>query len=144
MRRLPVDNHLVHGAALGGAAPEHALDAVFGHELEGARGAALDWLPAFDGLAERPRHEGDVLQRVAAVRHFWRDRVVLALVAEAVVVERLEDDVDLLLEELAVAGLVAERRAEGLDLARVIAAPDTERDAPAGQDVRHRIVLGEA
>ena len=80
---------------------------------------------------------------VAAVGHLGRQRVVLALVREALLVERLEDDVDLLLEQLAVGLLVEQRRAEGLHLARVVAAADAEGDAPAGQDVGRGVVLGE-
>src|SRR5205085_9121438 len=34
-------------------------------------------------------------------------------------------------------------RAERLDLARVIAAPDPHDDAPVGDDIRHRVILGE-
>jgi hypothetical protein len=49
-----------------------------------------------------------------------------------------------LLEHLAVGVLVDQWIAEGLDLAGMIAAPDTEDDPPAGQDVGHRIVFGEA
>src|SRR3954464_5944433 len=36
----------VHGATLGHAAANRALDAVLRHEVERARRAALDWLPA--------------------------------------------------------------------------------------------------
>ena len=68
---------------------------------------------------------------------------MLALVREPVVVEGLEDDLDLLLEQLAVGGLVDQRRAERLDLAGVVAAADAEGDAPAGEDVGHGVVLGE-
>ena len=66
---------------------------------------------------------------------------MLALVREEFVVEGLEDDLDLLLEQLAVGGLVEQRRAEGLDLAGMVAAPDAKGDAPAGQDVGRRIVF---
>ena len=86
---------------------------------------------------------GQLFEIVAAIGHPRRDRVVLALVREALVVERLEDDVDLLLEQLAVGRLVEQRRAEGLDLAGVIAAPDAKGDAAAGQDVGRRIILGQ-
>jgi hypothetical protein len=57
--------------------------------------------------------------------------------------EGLEQDFDPLLEHLAVGVLVQQRRAEGLDLPGVVAAPDAEDDTPAGQDVGHRIILGE-
>ena len=64
--------------------------------------------------------------------------------AEPLVVEGLEDNVDLLFEERAVGLLVGQRRAEGLDLARMIAASDTKRDAAAGEDVDGGEILGEA
>jgi hypothetical protein len=37
--------------------------------------------------------------------------------------------------------LVEERRAETLDLAGVVAAPDAKDDPSAGQDVGHRVIL---
>ena len=144
VRLLPGEHDLVHGAALGRAAAHHALDAVLGHELERARRAALDRLPALDRQVERPRDEGQLLERIAAVGHLGRQGVVLALVREALLVERLEDDVDLLLEQLAVCVLVDERRAEGLDFAGVIAAAHAEYDAPAGQNVGDGVILGHA
>jgi hypothetical protein len=58
--------------------------------------------------------------------------------------ERLEQDLDALLENLAVGILVEQRVAESLDFAGVVAAPDAEDDPPAGQDVGHRVILGEA
>ena len=67
---------------------------------------------------------------------------MLALVREGPLVERLEDDLDLLLEELAVGVLVEHRRAERLDLAGVVAAPDAEDDPAAGQPVDRGVVLG--
>jgi hypothetical protein len=68
---------------------------------------------------------------------------VLALVREALVVECLEDQVDLLLEQLAVGRLVLQWRPEGLDLAGVVAAPDPERYPPAGQDLGGGVVFGQ-
>jgi hypothetical protein len=56
----------------------------------------------------------------------------------------LEQNLDALLEHLAVGGLVDQRRTEGLDFTGVVAAPDAEDDPPAGQDVGHRVILGEA
>src|SRR5712672_2794484 len=106
-------------------------------------GAALDRLPAFDRQALRRRHQGDLLQRIAAIRHLRRDREVLALVRERLPLEGLEQDLDALLEHLAVGVLVEQRRPEGLDLAGVVAAPDSEDHPAAGKDVGHRIVLGE-
>ena len=49
---------------------------------------------------------------------------------------------DLLLEQLAVGVLVEHRRAERLDLAGVVAAPDAEHDPAAGQPVGGGVVLG--
>ena len=69
---------------------------------------------------------------------------MLAVMRERLVVERLEDDVDLLFEELAVGRLIEQRRAEGFDLAGVIAPPDAEDDPAAGQDVGGGIILDEA
>jgi hypothetical protein len=143
VRRLPGEHHLVHGPALGRAAADHALDAVLGHELQRARRAALDRLPALHRQVEGPRNQGELLQGVAAIGDLGRQRVVLALVREGVLVEGLEDDLGLLLVELAVGLLVAQRRAERLDLARVVAASDAEDYASACQDVGHRVVLGE-
>ena len=52
--------------------------------------------------------------------------------------------IDLFLEQLPVGCLVDQRRAEGLDLPRMVAAADTEHHAAVRQDVGHRVVLGEA
>ena len=68
---------------------------------------------------------------------------MLAVVREALVVERLEDDVDLLFEDLPVERLIHHDPAEGLDLPRVIAAPHPEAHATVGEDVSGRVVLGE-
>jgi hypothetical protein len=100
-------------------------------------------LPALHGQGLRARHQRDLPQLVAAVGHGGRDRVVLALVGEGALVERLEDEVDLLLEQLPVGALVEDRRAEGLDLPAVVAAPDPEDDPPPGQPVHGGVVLGQ-
>ena len=86
----------------------------------------------------------NLLEFIAAVRHARRQGVVLAVMGEAVTVKGLEQDLHLLLEQLAVGRLVLQRAAESLDLARVVAATDTEHGAPLCQDVRNRIVLCEA
>jgi len=117
--------------------------AVFRHKLEGALGAALDRLPAFDRQTLRRRDQGDLLQGVAAIRHFGRDRIVLALVRERLALEGLEQDLHTFLEHLAVGVLVEQWRTKGLDLARVIAAADAKDHPPAGEDVGHRVVFGE-
>ena len=64
--------------------------------------------------------------------------------AEALLIERLEHDLDLLLEQVSIGGLVLHRRAEGLDLAGMVAASDAEHGAPPGQDIGSGEVLGEA
>ena len=69
---------------------------------------------------------------------------MLTLVRKRLVVERLEDDIDLFLEQLAVGILIDQRRAERFHLSRVIAAADAENHPPLGQDICHREVLGEA
>jgi hypothetical protein len=67
---------------------------------------------------------------------------VLALVREGALVERCEDEIDLLLEQLAVGGLIEQGRPERLDLAGVVAAPDAEHDPAVGQPVDGGEVLG--
>ena len=104
-------------AEKGGAAADDALDAVPDHEVEAPGVRAHDRLPAFDGEARGARHQGEVLELVAAVGQLRRELVVLAAVREALVVESLEDDFDLLLEELPVLVLVHHEPAQGLDLA---------------------------
>ena len=58
--------------------------------------------------------------------------------------ESLEQDLNAFFEHLAVGILVEEWGAEGLDLTGVIAAPDAKDEPPAGQDVGHRVILGDA
>src|SRR6266849_3389189 len=70
------------------AATDQPLDAVLRHELQCPLAAALDRLPAFDRQPQRPRHDGQLLQIIAAIRHPRWDRVVLAVVRERIVVER--------------------------------------------------------
>ena len=69
---------------------------------------------------------------------------MLALVAEGFLVERLEDDIDLFLEQFAVGFLVHQWGAEGFDFPRVVTAGDAEHDAAMRQDVGHGVVLGQA
>jgi hypothetical protein len=69
---------------------------------------------------------------------------MLAAMRERFLVEGPEDDVDLLFEQLAVGGLVEQWRAEGFDFSRVIAAPDPENDASAGQDIRRGVILDQS
>jgi len=76
--RLETEHVPLDRAAFGRAAADHAADAVFRHEVEGALGAALDRLPAFDRQPLRRRHQGDLLECVVTIRHLRRDRVVLA------------------------------------------------------------------
>ena len=140
---LEADHVPLHRAALGRATADDAADAVLGHKVKGAVGAALDRLPAFDGQTLGGGHQRDFLQRVAAIRHFRRDRVELAFMRKRLPLESLEQDLHAFFEHLAVGILVEEWGAEGLDLAGVIAPPDPKNDPPAGQDVSQRIVFGE-
>src|SRR5262249_55123882 len=126
-------NGLVAGPAGRRAPADDALDLVLDHEVHRALAGADDGLPAFDGQRLRPRHQRDLAELIAPVRHLGRDRVVLALMREGALVERLEDDLDLLLEQLPVGVLVDDRRAERLDLTAVVTAPDAEDDPAAGQ-----------
>ena len=67
----------------------------------------------------------------------------MPLNANVLLVEAGEHELELLLEVFAVLVGVDQRRAEGLHLARVIAAADAHDDAAVGDDVGHRVVLGE-
>src|SRR3984893_13527952 len=58
------------------------------------------------------RHQGDLLEGIAAIPHRRRDRPILALVRERLALECLEQDLEALLEHLAVGVLVEERRAK--------------------------------
>ena len=60
---------------------------------------------------------------------------MLAVVRERRLVECLEDDVNLLLEEVSVAGLVEQWRAESFHLTRVVSSPYAKDDTPTREDV---------
>ncbi len=113
------------------------------HEVQPARLGADDGLPALHGQMHRARHQRQFAKLIAAIRNIRRQRVVLALVRKRLAVERLEDDLDLLLEELAVRLLVEDRRAERLDLARVVSAAEAEDHPALRQDVGDGVVLGQ-
>ena len=140
---LPPPDHLLGRAAGSGPTADDPLDAVLRHEVQGAVARADYGLPALHRQIDRPRHQGYLLERVASVRHLRRDCVVLAMMRERLVVERLEQDLYLLLEQLAVLFLAEHRRAERLDLARVVAAPNSEDHPATGQDVGGGVVLSE-
>src|SRR3989442_1403882 len=106
--------------------------------------APRDRHPDLHGQVLRPRHTCDLAELVAAVLHRRRAVVALAVVAERLLVEALEQEVDLLLEQLPVRRLVDDGRPERLDLPRVVAASHAHDHATVGHDVRHRVVLGEA
>ena len=83
-----------------------ALNTVLGHEIQDPRRSALDRLPSFHRQACQSRHQRQILQHIAAIRHLRRQRVMLALVAERLIVEGLEDNIDLFLEQLAICLLI--------------------------------------
>jgi len=95
-----------------GTAADSTLDAVPHHEIEPARVGAYDRLPALDRVMDRARHQGQLFELVAAVGDARRQGVVLALMRERFLVEGLEDDLDLLLEQLAIGFLVQHRGAK--------------------------------
>ena len=69
---------------------------------------------------------------------------MLAVEAEGFLVEGLQHQLHAFLEHLPVFLGVEQRAAEGFHLAGVIAAADAHDHPPAGDDVGHRVVLGEA
>src|SRR5262249_799833 len=121
-----------------------ALDPVLGHEVEGARRTADDGLPNLNRATDQTRHQRDLFELIAALGHLGRKRVVLAAVREGVFVERLHDDLELLLEQLAVRRIVQHGGAECLDLASVVATADAEDHPSVGEDVGHREILGQS
>ena len=66
-----------------------------------------------------------------------------ALVVERLLVEAFEQQVEPFLEDRAVGVGVEQRGAQGLNLAGVVAAPDAHDHAAIGDDVGHRVILGE-
>ncbi len=76
-----------------------------------------------------------LFQLVAAVRHPGWHRVVRPVVGERALVERFEDQLDLLFVQRAIGVGIQHRRTEGLHLARVVAASEPEDDPAAGQIV---------
>ena len=119
----------------------HSLDALPGDEVNGA--SAGNRLPDIDRAVQRARNQSDVLQLIAPVRDIRRNLVILAVMAERLLVEGLEDNVDLLLEELPVGVLVKQRRPKCLYLAGLVAATDAEDEPATGQHVAHGEVFGQ-
>ena len=119
----------------------HRLHAVLRHHVDGL--AAGDRHVDLDRQVLRPRHHRDVLELCS------RDIPPAAGIrrtcpcAELRLVEAFEQELQLLLEHLAVLLGVEQRRAEALDLAGVIAAADAHDDAAVGDDVGHRVVFGQ-
>src|SRR5262245_22069526 len=119
----------------------HRLEAVARHHVDGL--AACDRHPDVDRQMQRPRDHGDVLKAIAAMVDRRRALIVLALVADGTLVEAFEQQLELLLEQLAIGVGVKKRRAEGFHFARMVAATDAHDDAPVGHDVGHRVVFGQ-
>ena len=69
------------------------------------------------------------------------DRVVLSLMRKRRLVQRLEDDLHLLVKQPAIGLVVTERRVEHFDLPRVIPASYPEYHPPARHVVGHRVVF---
>ena len=97
-RLLPGRDRLRGCSTSGRATTDDTFDAMPGHEVETARTGADNRLEALHGTAEWARNERDLLQLVSPIRHPRRNGVVLAAMRERLLVERLEDDFDLLLE----------------------------------------------
>src|SRR6266850_86760 len=121
---------------------DHGLEILRRHVVD--RLAAGDRHPDLDGQVLGARHARDLAELVAAVLDGRRHVVSLAVVAERLLVEALQHQVHLLLEQLAVGRLIDDGGAERFHLARVIAAAHAHDHAAVGDDVRHRVVLGEA
>jgi len=120
----------------------HRLEAMARHHLD--RPPARDGHENLDREMLRPRHDGDLAQAVAAILDRRRAFEEFTLEMKRFLVEAFEQELEPLLEPGAVPFGIDQRPAEGLDLARVVAAPHAHDDAPVGDDIRHRVVLGEA
>src|SRR4029453_8749987 len=91
---------------------QHAFNAMFGHKIDTA--ATGYRLPDLHRAMDRARHESDLTQLVAAIRHPWRNGVMLPLVGERLLVKRLEDDFHLLFKEFHIGGVVPRGRPKRL------------------------------
>src|SRR5215472_2904861 len=91
----------------------HRLEAVARHHVDGL--AAGDRHPNLDRQMLWPRDHRDLLELIAAVRHWRRALEVLALVMERLLVEAFEEQLQPLLEIFAIGLRIEERRAEALD-----------------------------
>src|SRR5262249_52297690 len=143
VRLLPGQDHPVHSPTFGGTTAHHALDTVPGHKIHGALRAALNGLPALDWTPQRPGHESQLFEGIATVGNLGRQRVMFALMRERFFVKRLEDDLDLFLEEFTIGRLIEERRPKRFDLPRMIATSYPKNDAPTGEDIGRSKILGQ-
>src|SRR2546425_10362193 len=82
----------------------HGLEVLARHVVD--RFAAGDQHPDLDRHVLGTRDARDVAELIAAILDGWRTLVALAVVAERLLVEALQQEVDLLLEELTVRRLV--------------------------------------
>ena len=139
---IPVGVHNpVHRPAFRRTPADDALDAHLRHKLQRPPGAALNRLPALHRQRPRARHQRQLLQLVAPVGNLRRKVVMLAVMDERLLVERLENDLHLLLKKLPVGRLVQQRRTKGLHLPGMVAPPHAESDPPLGHNVRHGEIL---
>src|SRR5262249_55184110 len=106
---------------------DHGFEAVLRHEVDGL--AAGNRHPNLDRQMLWSRYQRDVLKLVAAIIDRGRTLVVLALEVKRLLVEASQQQPQLLLEQFAIFFGIEQRSAEGLDLARMIAAADTHDDA---------------
>src|SRR5262249_52409570 len=117
----------------------HRVQTKLRHQLYGL--AARDRHPDLHRKMFWPRHHRNILKAVTAIIDRWGAFVVLALEVEGLLVETGQQQPKLLLEQIAVLLGVNERRAECLDLARVISASPSHEDSAVRHDVGHRIIL---
>src|SRR5207237_4630709 len=97
---------------------QHALNSMLGHKIDTA--ATGYRLPDLHRAMDGARHQGNLAQLIAAIRHPWRQRVMLPLMGERLLVERSEDDFHLLFEELHIGGVVQHGRPKRFYFARMI------------------------
>src|SRR5262245_60002872 len=115
---------------------------MFGHKIDTA--ATGYRLPDLHRAMDGARHQGNLTQLVAAIGYPWRQRVMLTLMRERLLVKRLEDDFHLLFKEFHVGGIVQHGRPKRFYFARMIATANAKDDAAAGENIGHSVVFGEA
>jgi hypothetical protein len=108
-------------------------------KIELARAGADCRLPALDRQVDRAWNQREFLQRIAAIGNLGRQHVMLALMRKTLVIERLENNLHLLFEQLAI-GVLVEHRKRGRSPA-IAMRRRAGKDLKLGQDLMIGLVI---